>query len=89
MTRIYLVQHGDKLREADDPGLTDFLGGLVGRPRPIAAVSHGGATTDLLRTVLRGDVLPPHLLNGGVPACAITTLDDLDVIDIASTAHLS
>jgi hypothetical protein len=44
---------------------------------------------DLLRTVRRDDVLPPHLLNGGVPACAITTFDDLDVIGITSTAHLS
>ena len=82
VTRIYLVQHGDTERVAGDPGLTES-----GR-RQAAAVSHGGATVDLLRTVLRDDVLPPQLLDRGVPACAITTLDDLDVVAIASTAHL-
>jgi hypothetical protein len=32
--------------------------------------------------------LAGDLLKEGIPACAITTIDDLDVIDIASTAHL-
>lgn len=44
---------------------------------------------DLLRTVLGDDALPAHLLDGGIPACTITTLDDLDVVAIASTAHLT
>jgi broad specificity phosphatase PhoE len=68
--------------------MREFLGGLTGRPGPVAAVSHGGATVDLLRTLLGDHALPPHLLDRGIPACAITTLDDLDVLAIASTAHL-
>jgi broad specificity phosphatase PhoE len=86
--RDFLPRNGESSRSAAER-MRSFLGGLIGRPGQIAAVGHGGATMDLLRTVLGDDVLPPHLLDGGVPACAITTLDDLDVIDIASTAHLS
>jgi broad specificity phosphatase PhoE len=60
----------------------------IGRPGPVAAVSHGGATTDLLRTLLGDDMLPPRLLDEGIPACAITTLNDFDVVAIGSTGHL-
>jgi broad specificity phosphatase PhoE len=85
--RDFVLGNGESSRSTAERMLA-FLGGQIGRPGPVAAVSHGGATTDLLRTVLRDDVLPPRLLDEGVPACAITTLDDLDVIEIASTAHL-
>jgi broad specificity phosphatase PhoE len=86
--RDFVPRNGESSRSAAERMLA-FLGGQVGRLGPVAAVSHGGVTMDLLRTVRRDDVLPPHLLNGGVPACAITTFDDLDVIGITSTAHLS
>jgi len=86
--RDFVLTNGESSRSAAER-MRAFLGGLIGRPGPIAAVGHGGATTDLLRTMLRDDVVPPRLLKKGVPACAITTLDDLDVIEIASTAHLS
>jgi len=85
--RGFVLTNGESSRSAAER-MRAFLGGLTGRPGPIAAVSHGGATMDLLRTVLGDDMLPPQLLKA-VPACAITTLDDLDVIEIASTAHLS
>ena len=85
--RDFVLRNEEPSRSAGER-MRKFLGGLTGRPGPVAAVSHGGATVDLLRTVLRDDVLPPQLLDRGVPACAITTLDDLDVVAIASTAHL-
>ncbi len=85
--RDFVLSNGESSRTAGER-MRAFLGGLVGRPGPVAAVSHGGATADLLRTLLGDDALPPRLLNEGIPACAITTLDDLDVVAIASTAHL-
>lgn len=60
----------------------------VGGPGPLAAVSHGGVTVDLMRTLASDAALPPRLLRDGIPACAISTLDDLGVVTIASTAHL-
>ena len=65
-----------------------FVAGLSGRPGPVAVVSHGGVTTDLLRTLLGDEALPPRLLAEGVPPCAVTTLDGLHVVAIASTRHL-
>ena len=66
-----------------------FLAGLPGTAGPAAVVTHGGITTDLLRNLLNEDALPPQLLAAGIPPCAITTIDDLTVVTIASTAHLS
>ncbi len=65
-----------------------FLAGLSGRPGPVAAVSHGGVTTDLLRTLLGDELLSPALLAEGIPPCAVTTIDDLHVVAIASAHHL-
>ena len=69
--------------------LRAFLTALPGERGPVAAVSHSGVTTDLLRTLLGDDGLPPHLIEEGIPSCAITILDDLKVIAIASTGHFS
>lgn len=55
---------------------------------PVAVVSHGGATADLLRTLLGDAALPSGLLAEGIPSCAITTLDGARVVAIASTEHL-
>jgi hypothetical protein len=52
-------------------------------------VTHGGITTDLLRNLLHDDALPPQLLAAGIPPCAITAIDNLTVVMIASTAHPS
>ena len=60
--------------------MQDFLTGLGGGPGPVAVVSHGGVTTDLLRTLLGDAALPPGLLAEGIPSCAITTLDDLQIV---------
>jgi broad specificity phosphatase PhoE len=69
--------------------LQAFLAGLPGTSGPFAVVTHGGITTDLLRTLLNDDALPPQLLTAGIPPCAVTTIDDLTVVTIASTSHLS
>jgi broad specificity phosphatase PhoE len=84
--RDFVLSNGESSRSAGER-MRAFLGSLTGRPGPVAAVSHGGATTDLLRTLLGDDMLPPRLLDEGIPACAITTLNDLDVFAIASTGH--
>ncbi|WNI24915.1 histidine phosphatase family protein [Streptomyces sp. ITFR-16] len=57
-------------------------------PGPVAVTTHGGATVDLLRTLLGDEALSPKLLHEGVPSCAVTTIEGLTVLDIASTEHL-
>ena len=69
--------------------LQAFLAGLTAAPVPVAVVTHGGITTELLRNLVDDDCLPPHLLAAGIPPCAVTTIDNLTVAMIASTAHLS
>lgn len=54
----------------------------------VAAVTHGGVTTDLLRTLLGDDAVPEQLMAGGVPPCGITTLAGLRVLAVAETDHL-
>ena len=86
--RDLLLGNGESSRSAGER-LRVFLASLAGARGPVAAVSHGGLTTDLLRTLLGDDGLPPRLMDEGIPSCAITTLDDLHVISIADTGHLS
>jgi broad specificity phosphatase PhoE len=69
--------------------LQAFLAGLPNTPGPVAAVTYGGITTDLLRNLLGDDALPPRLLDAGIPPCAVTAIDGLNVVMIASTAHLA
>jgi broad specificity phosphatase PhoE len=69
--------------------LQAFLAGLPGAHGPVAVVTHGGITTELLRSLLDDDALPPQLLAAGIPPCAVTTIDTLTVVTIASTSHLS
>jgi broad specificity phosphatase PhoE len=68
--------------------LREFLAERIDEPGPVAVVSHGGVTVDLLRTLLGNTVLPGHLIADGVPPCAITTFDGLAVVAIAGTDHL-
>ncbi|NUT20639.1 MAG: histidine phosphatase family protein [Hamadaea sp.] len=65
-----------------------FLQSVTEARGPVVAVSHGGATSDMLRTLLGDDAVPRSLLEKGVPACAITTLEESRVLHIAQTAHL-
>jgi broad specificity phosphatase PhoE len=79
---------GDSSRRAATR-LRGFLLDLAAEPGPVAAVTHGGVTADLLRTLVGDGGLPPGLLEKGVPPGAITTFRNLDVVDIASVAHLA
>lgn len=65
-----------------------FPAGLRGLPGPVAAVAHGGVTAELLRNLLGDDALPPGVLAAGIPPYAITTVDDLNPVMIASVSHL-
>jgi broad specificity phosphatase PhoE len=67
----------------------EFLAGLCGQPGPVAAVTHGGVTIELLRTVLGEDALPPAVLAAGIPPCAVTALDYLNAVMVASVSHLT
>jgi len=85
--RDFVPAGGESSRSAGER-LRGFLAGLAGGPGPVAAVSHGGVTTDVLRTLAGDDALPPRLPDEGIAACAITTLQDLEVIAIADIGHL-
>ena len=85
--RDFTLSNGESSRSAG-VRMRAFVAGLWGRPGPVAAVSHAGVTTDLLRTLLGDEALPPRLLAEGIPPCAVTTLDGLRVVAIASTRHL-
>jgi broad specificity phosphatase PhoE len=88
LDRDYVPCHGDSSRQAGRR-LRGFLLDLAAEPGPVAATSHGGVTTDLLRMLLGEPELPPWLLDKGVPHAAITTFRNLDVVEIASVAHLA
>ncbi|NUK32295.1 histidine phosphatase family protein [Streptomyces lunaelactis] len=85
--RDFVPRSGDSSRRAG-ARLLACLTDLAGDPGPVAVVTHGGVTVDLLRTLVGDEVLPDSLLHDGVPSCAITTLDGTAVVDIASQAHL-
>jgi broad specificity phosphatase PhoE len=53
----------------------------------VAAVTHGGVTVDLLRNLLGDDAVPAAVLAAGIPPCAVTAVDDLTVVMIASVSH--
>jgi broad specificity phosphatase PhoE len=88
LDRDFAPVRGDSSRQAA-ARLHAFLLDLAAEPGPVAAVTHGGVTADLLRTLVGGVGLPPGLLEKGVPPGAITTFRNLDVVDIASVAHLA
>jgi broad specificity phosphatase PhoE len=88
LDRDFVPGHGDSSRQAA-VRLRGFLLDLAAEPGPVAAVTHGGVTADLLRTLVGDGGVPPGLLEKGVPSGAITTFRNLDVVDIASVAHLA
>lgn len=85
--RDFLPASGDSSRAAAER-LRACLVDLAGAPGPVALVTHGGVTVDLLRTLIGDDAVPAALMRDGVPSCAITTLDHLSVVEIAATTHL-
>jgi broad specificity phosphatase PhoE len=86
--RDLVLGNGESSRSAGER-LRLFLAGLSGGSSRVAVVSHGGVTVDLLRNLLGNDGLPARLMADGIPPCAITTLDDLHVVGIAATGHLT
>ncbi len=85
--RDFVPGNGDSSRQAGER-LRAFLLDATAAPAAAVAVTHGGVTVDLLRTLLC-HALPASLLEKGIPSCAITTLDNLQVVEVASIAHLS
>ena len=51
-------------------------------------VTQSGNTTGLLSNLPGADALPPHVLDAGIPPCAVTAIDDLNVIMIAGSTPL-
>jgi broad specificity phosphatase PhoE len=80
--RDFVPAGGDSSRQAGER-LRAFVIEQSGMPGPVAAVTHGGVTRDLLRTLLGDDDARVQQLGENVPACATTTLHDLEVRDIA------
>jgi broad specificity phosphatase PhoE len=85
--RSFVPRTGDSSLQAGERFL-GFVRDLAGGPRTIAVCAHGGVTVDLLRTLAGDQALPGRLLDEGIPPCAITTLDDEVIMDIASVSHL-
>jgi broad specificity phosphatase PhoE len=83
-----LVPEGGQSARQAAARLQAFLTGLRDLPGPVAAVTHGGVTAELLRTLLGDDALPPGVLAAGIPPCSITAVDDLNPVMIASVSHL-
>ena len=52
-------------------------------------VPDGGITTELLRDLLGDGARRPGVLDAGIPPCAITAIDDLNPVMIASVSHLA
>lgn len=81
--RDYQPENGFSSHQAADR-LLEFIDEVAGKnPGDVIAVTHGGITVDMLRTVLGDDEVPEHLWNGGVPPGAITTMDGQKVLGIA------
>jgi broad specificity phosphatase PhoE len=85
--RNFVPASGDSSHDAAER-FRSCLVDLTKELGPVALVTHGGVTVDLLRTLIGDDAVPVELMQHGVPSCAITTLNDLSVVDIASVAHL-
>lgn len=86
--RDFVPRTGDSSAQAA-ARLRGFLLERTDTPGAAAAVTHGGVTVDLLRTLVGDDAVPAIVMRDGVPPGAVTILDGLTVIDIAQTDHLT
>ncbi len=84
-----LVPEGGQSARQAAVRLRAFLADQAGRPGPAAAVTHGGITIELLREPAGDDALRPGVLEAGIPPCAVTAIDDLNPVMIASVSHLA
>ena len=85
--RHLVPRSGDSSWQAGER-FRSFLRDAATETGVIVVCGHGGVTVDLLRTLAGDRGLAPRLLTEGVPPCAITTLEGLRVLDIASVSHL-
>jgi broad specificity phosphatase PhoE len=86
--RDYVPGAGESSHQAGNR-LQTFIARLPAGTGPVALVTHGGVTVDLLRNMLPDEALPAGLLETGIPPGAITTITGLRVDVIAATEHLS
>jgi broad specificity phosphatase PhoE len=84
-----LVPAGEPSARQAAARLRAFLVSLPGLPGPTAAVTHGGITIELLRDLAGDDALRPAVLQAGIPPCAVTAIDNLNPVMIASVSHLT
>jgi broad specificity phosphatase PhoE len=80
--RDFAPPGGESSREAGER-LRGFLDTQATGSGPVSAVTHGGVTVDLLRTILGDAAVPATLMRDGIPACAITIVDGLTVVELA------
>jgi broad specificity phosphatase PhoE len=82
--RDWTPADGESSRQAG-MRLREFLAELAAAPGPVAAVTHGEVTVDLLRNLLGDDAAPlAEVMAAGIPPCAVTAVDNLTVVMIAS-----
>lgn len=84
--RDFVPAVGDSSRAAGER-FREFLEERAG-DGPIAIAGHGGATVDLLRTLLGDAAVPEVLLREGVPSGAITAIEGMRAVSIAAVDHL-
>jgi broad specificity phosphatase PhoE len=77
--RDFVPRSGESSRQAATR-LQAFVLEQFDAPGAVAAVTHGGVTVDLLRTLVGDAAVPADLLVRGVPSCAITVLDGSSVV---------
>jgi broad specificity phosphatase PhoE len=85
--RDFVPMSGNSSRQTAER-LRSFLADHANDRNPIAAVTHGGATVDLLRTLLGDDGVPKARWHEGMPSGGLTILDGDDVIEVGATGHL-
>lgn len=94
--RHYIPRVGDSSSEAAERflSLLDELGNSE-NVETLLLVTHGGITTDLLRTLFGDEEisrLKPHLIDYGIPGCAVTHLRNFgtayELVALADLEHL-
>jgi broad specificity phosphatase PhoE len=80
--RDFAPPGGESSRDAG-ARMRGFLESQAADSGPVAAVTHGGVTIDLVRTILGEAAVPATLMRDGVASCAITILDGLTVVELA------
>ncbi len=80
--RDYQPENGFTSRQVGDRML-EYAGEMAGAEGTVVAVTHGGATVDMLRTLLGDRAVPDRLLHEGPEPTAITTFDHGSVLAMA------